>query len=215
MRLISPLVILLLAAPALAEDTPPVAIEFGKMPVGQPPAGFTTALTGKGKPGNWIIAEDAAAPDKIRVLAQTSIDPTDYRFPLCIYDGFAAANVEVETRFKPVSGKVDRAAGIVFRLRDPDNYYVVRANALEDNVRLYRVARGDRRQFAGTSAKVPSGEWQTLRVRAEGDRFEVFLNDRSLFVATDAVFREAGKVGLWTKADSVSHFAELKATPLP
>jgi hypothetical protein len=203
---------LIAAGPALAD---PLTVDFSTMPAGKPPPGFSTALTGKGSPGRWIIAEDAAAPDKMRVLAQTSIDPTENRFPLCIHDAFAARDVDVETRFRPVSGKVDRAAGIVIRLRAPDNYYVVRANALEDNVRLYRVVNGERRQFAGASAKVPSAQWQTLRIRAAGDRFEVFLDGRSLFRAIDGTFLEPGKVGLWTKADSVTHFATLNATPLP
>lgn len=202
---------LMVAAPALAD---PLTVDFSTMPAGQPPSGFSTALTGNGSPGRWIIAEDAAAPDKMRVLAQTSIDPTENRFPLCIHDTFTARDVDVETRFRPVSGKVDRAAGIVLRLRDPDNYYVVRANALEDNVRLYRVVKGERRQFAGASAKVPSAQWQTLRIRAEGERFKVFLDGRSLFTATDRTFLEPGKVGLWTKSDTVTHFAYLQATPL-
>ena len=88
-------------------------------------------------------------------------------------------------RFKPVAGEVDRAAGIAVRLSDPNNYYVVRANALEDNVRLYRMVSGQRSQFAGANAKVPSGKWQELRLVARGSRFEVFLDGKSLYSATD------------------------------
>ena len=216
MRLSAALLLPLLAAAAAAAEEPaPLAIEFGEMRAGEPPAGFTQALTGRGMPGTWIVAEDAAAPDKMRVLAQTGTDPTDDRFPLCIHDNFVARNVDIETRFRPMTGKVDRAAGIVFRLQDADNYYVVRANALEDNVRLYHVVRGDRRQFAGANLRVVTAQWQTLRVRAEEDRFEVFLNGKHLFTATDKTFPDAGRIGLWTKSDSVTHFASLRATPLP
>src|SRR5690242_2540924 len=148
MRLAAALFLPLLAAGAAAAEEPaPLSIEFGEMRAGEPPAGFSQALTGRGMPGTWIVAEDAAAPDKMRVLAQTDTDPTENRFPLCLYDAFSARNVDIEIRFRPMSGKVDRAAGIVFRLEDSDNYYLVRANALEDNVRLYHVVRGERRQF--------------------------------------------------------------------
>ncbi len=117
-------------------------------------------------------------------------------------------------RFKPVSGEVDRAAGIAVRLADRNNYYVVRANALEDNVRLYKVVGGQRRQFAGANIKVPSGVWQELRLTARGDRFEVFLNGKSLYGATDTTFANPGRVALWTKADSVTHFDDLRIQTL-
>ena len=113
-------------------------------------------------------------------------------------------------RFKPVAGEVDRAAGIAVRLSDPNNYYVVRANALEDNVRLYRMVSGRRSQFAGADAKVPSGKWQELRLVARGSRFEVFLDGKSLYSATDTTFPAAGRVALWTKADSVTRFDDLR-----
>ncbi|HTE35407.1 MAG TPA: hypothetical protein VK630_02580 [Reyranella sp.] len=144
------------------------------------------------------------------MLAQTSTDETDYRFPLAVFDQPALQDLDVAVRFKPVSGEVDRAAGIAVRLVDRDNYYVVRANALEDNVRLYRVVKGDRHQFAGANVKVPSGVWQELRLVVRGTRFEVFFEGRSLYVATDAVFATAGRVALWTKADSVTSFDDLR-----
>src|SRR5437764_1953756 len=109
------------------------------------------AITGSGAPAQWELLADATAPSKRKVLAQTSADKTDYRFPLAIFDAPVAADVEVAVKFKPVAGEVDRAAGIAVRLADKDNYYVVRANALEDNVRLYRVVKGQRIQFAGAN----------------------------------------------------------------
>ena len=138
-----------------------------------------------------------------------SADKTSYRFPLCIYDRVVAMDVEVSVTFKPVSGTVDQAAGLVSRYRDRNNYYIVRANALEDNVRLYKVEGGKRRQFAGVNVHVPANQWQTLTLEVRGAHFRVFLNHTLLFAADDATFKEAGKVGLWTKADSVTYFDNL------
>jgi hypothetical protein len=178
------------------------------------PLSFDTALTGKGGPVRWELLQDASAPNGPTVFAETSGDRTDYRFPLAILKGFEAKDVEVKVRFKPVSGKVDQAAGLVVRLQDQDNYYIARANALEDNVRLYKVVDGTRRQFAGTNVKVPVGKWQELGLKAEGDRLTVSLDDKELFSATDRTFAEAGRVGLWTKADSLTHFDDLVARKL-
>ena len=173
------------------------------------PPGITPALTGAGGPVAWAILEDATSPAGPKVLAQTSSDKTDNRFPLAIFEQPRAADVTVAVRFKPVAGEVDRAAGIAVRLSDPDNYYVVRANALEDNVRLYKVVKGQRLQFAGANLKVPSGTWQELRLTARGTRFEVFLNGKSLYSATDTTFTAAGRTALWTKSDSVTYFDDL------
>ena len=185
-------------------------IDFESGQVGALPAGVTTALTGSGGPVKWAIVEDASAPAGPKVLAQTSTDKTDYRFPLAIFGAPVAADVEVVVKFKPVAGEVDRAAGIAVRLTDKDNYYVVRANALEDNVRLYRVVKGQRIQFAGANLKVPSGAWQELRISARGNRFAVSLDGKHLYDATDSAFANAGRVALWTKADSVTHFDDLR-----
>jgi hypothetical protein len=185
-------------------------IDFEGIGLGSLPAGVTTALTGSGGPVAWSVLDDATAPAGPKVLAQTSSDKTDYRFPLAIFDQPVAADLDAAVRFKPVAGEVDRAAGIALRLSDPNNYYVVRANALEDNVRLYKVVKGQRMQFAGANVKVPSGTWQELRLMAQGNRFEVFLNGKSLYNAIDATLTTAGRVALWTKADSVTHFDDFR-----
>jgi hypothetical protein len=169
-------------------------------------ATYTAGLTGSGPPPRWTLIEDGGR----KVLAETSKDTTDYRFALAIFDQPVAADIDVAVRFKPVSGEVDRAAGLAVRLADASNYYVVRANAAEDNVRLYKVAAGQRRQFAGANIKVPTGVWQELRLVARGSRFEVSLNGKSLYSATDTTFTAAGKVALWTKADSVTYFDDLR-----
>jgi hypothetical protein len=197
----------LLAGTASAEGS---RMDFESGQVGGLPPGVTTALTGSGGPVKWAILEDASAPAGPKVLAETSKDTTDYRFPLAIFAEPVAADLDVAVRFKPVSGEVDRAAGLAVRLADANNYYVVRANAAEDNVRLYKVVAGQRRQFAGVNIKVPSGVWQELRLTARGSRFEVFLDGKSLYSATDTTFPAAGKVALWTKADSVTYFDDLR-----
>jgi len=97
----------------------------------------------------------------------------------------------------------------VVRLTDPDNYYVARANALEDNVRLYKVTAGVRRQIAGQNIEVSSGAWHTLGLRAHGDTLAVSYDDVRLIEARDQTFSGSGKVGLWTKSDSLTHFAEI------
>jgi hypothetical protein len=201
------------AAPAWAEGEP-VSVSFAGAQIGALPPGFAIARTGEGAPADWKVVEDDTAADG-RVLAQTSSDRTDYRFPLAIYQPLSAANVEVSVRFKAVAGAVDRAAGIAVRLADRDNYYVVRANALEDNVNLYRVIKGNRSQIQGTRHKVSSGEWHTLGLKVIGDRFVISFDGAELFSASDRSITQAGKVALWTKADSVTRFAMLTITPSP
>jgi hypothetical protein len=187
-----------------------ITLDFDASAVGALPTGFSSAVTGDGGPAAWVVVEDFTAPSGGKVLAQTSTDRTSLRFPLCVYDGFTAPDVTVSVSFKPVSGTVDQAAGLVARYRDKNNYYVVRANALENNVRLYKVEGGNRKQFAGANVKVPSGEWQTLALEVKGTHLRVLLNDALLCQADDATFKNAGKVGLWTKADSVTYFDDLR-----
>jgi hypothetical protein len=193
-----------------AGATEGITLDFDASAVGALPTGLSSAVTGGGGPVSWVVVEDPTAPSGGKVLAQTSTDKTSFRFPLCIYDGFTALDVTVSVRFKPVSGTVDQAAGLVARYRDKDNYYVVRANALENNARLYKVERGKRKQFAGASVKVSSGEWQTLALEVKDTHFRVLFNDALIFEADDATFKNPGKVGLWTKADSVTYFDDLR-----
>jgi hypothetical protein len=197
------------AAAQGGSDVVSFSAELGKLP-----EGFQVARTGKGAPAAWSVVEDSSVPGG-SVLAQTSSDQTDYRFPLAIYDRVNARNVEVSVRFKPVAGRIDRAGGIAVRLADPDNYYVVRANALEDNVNFYRVVQGSRREIHGVGAKVASDQWHTLSIKAEGDRFSIGFDGATLFTANDRTFAGTGKVALWTKADSVTRFDALTIRSLP
>lgn len=191
-----------------------VVADFEKDVPGRPPSGFSFALTGRGKPGVWQVVRDPAGS---HVLAQIDRDETSYRFPVAVLDGVTAQDVELTVRFKPISGSVDQAAGLVWRYRDENNYYIVRANALEGNVVLYKVENGRRADLPlraegrtyGRKVPVPSGQWSRLGVMARGDVFEVRLNGQRLFEVEDTTFTGAGKVGVWTKADSVTWFDDL------
>ena len=200
------------AGPAMAQRR--LRFDFEEAALGAMPSGFVSHLTGGGPPPRWVVLEDPSSPAGARVLAETSRDRTNERYPVAVLAGVEARDVVVSVRFRPVDGRVDQAAGLVARYRDARNYYVVRANALEDNVRLYRVVDGRRIQFAGTDARVPRDRWQALGLRLEGDRMEVSLDGRVLYAATDRTFAGQGQVGLWTKADSLTHFDALEVEVL-
>ena len=188
--------------------------DFEGMATGSPPPGFSLGLAGGGPPPRWVVLEDPSAPAGPRVLAEISRDRTNQRFPVAVVEGFEARHVAVTTRFQPVDGRVDQAAGLVVRYRDARNYYVARANALEENVRLYHLVDGRRTQFAGIDIRVPRDRWQTLGLTVRGDRFEVSLDGQVIFGAADQTFPGLGRVGLWTKADSLTHFDLLEAEAL-
>jgi len=204
-----------IAAVPLASSNPSSAqtVTFADSPVGALPESFESSRTGKGAPAEWKVVSDASA-DGGKALAQLSTDRTDYRFPLAVYKPVSAKDVEVTAHCKPVAGKVDQACGVAVRLSTPDDYYIARANALEDNVRFYRVVKGKREEIRGVNVKVASNEWHTLGLKAEGDRFTVSFDGKQLFTATDKTFADSGKVALWTKADSITHFDRLEIRPL-
>jgi hypothetical protein len=187
-----------------------IIYNFDSDSTGDLPRGFRIALTGGGCQPQWVIKTDDTAPSKPNVVAQTSEDTTDYRFPLLIADDASFRDLDVRVRFKAVSGRVDEAGGLVFRLKDANNYYVVRANALEGNYRLYHVIAGRRVQFAGANFKVTAGAWHELRVEALGNKLTCYFDGAKKIEADDDTFKHAGKIGLWTKADSVTYFDDLK-----
>ena len=189
-----------------------VVVDFEKMKVGQKPEGFEMATTGPGAAGEWFVRADATAPKGKQVLVQLNADPTNGRYPVCIWEDVKAKDVGVTVAFRPISGKVDQAAGIVVRYKDPDNYYVARANGLEDNVRLYKVEGGKRKQLGGVD-KVMSpgaGTWHRLSLKVSGRKLEVGMDGKTLIETTDETFKDAGRVGVWTKADSVTEFDDLR-----
>jgi hypothetical protein len=188
-------------------------ISIAGMQPGAAPPGFSFARTGNGATGDWrVVADPSAAGQK--AIAQLSQDRTDYRFPLAVYQPISAPNVDVVVRFKPVGGTVDQAGGVAVRFADPDDYYVVRANALEDNVRFYRVVNGRRQQIQSANLKVAANQWHTLGLRAEGERFTLSFDGTAIFIAQDSTFAHPGEIALWTKADSVTHFDTIAITPL-
>jgi protein-tyrosine-phosphatase len=212
-----------LAFAAMSAFAQSVRITFDQEKAGESPKGFTTALTGSGNPGVWVVLKDETAPSRGNVLAQTDADKTGYRFPVCVYDGLTVKDADISVKIKAISGVADQGGGVVWRYRDKDNYYVVRANALEDNVVLYKVQNGRREDLPlkgegrtyGRKVKVPSTQWNTLRVTALGPLMTIYFNGTKLYEAEDSTFTEAGRVGLWTKADSVIHFDDLQISRLP
>jgi hypothetical protein len=202
------------AGPPAFAETGAAMIAIDRMTLGSPPAGFTFARTGRGREGEWTVTADPTAVAG-RVIEQSSTDSTDYRFPLAIHESLSASNLNAEIRFKAVAGKIDQAAGIVVRLQDADNYYMARANALEDNVRFYRVVDGRREQLAGSNLRVTPNEWHTIGLRAEAEFFTVSYDGKTLFSVIDKTFVEAGGVALWTKADSITRFDQFTITNLP
>jgi hypothetical protein len=189
-------------------------VDFEGLDTNAPLQGWSFTKTNGGDPPRWAIAIDRTSPMQPQVLAQTSEDGTSGRFPLAIYDATETADGAISVRFKAVSGRVDQAAGLVWRYRDENNYYIVRANALENNVVLYKVENGKRIPLGpvgrsddyGVQHPVPAQQWNTLGVVFDGDKFTVLFDQKPLFEVVDATFTQAGKVGLWTKADSVTYF---------
>jgi hypothetical protein len=188
------------------------AISFESTRVGVAPEGWTATLTGSGDP-KWTVESDETAPSKSKVLKQSG----RATYPLLLKNDTSIKDGFVEVKFKAVAGSQDRAAGIVWRAKDAKNYYVTRANALEDNVVLYKTVKGvrspldivGRKGGYGVNAPVPANTWHSLRIDFRGSRFSVSFNGKQLFEVDDSTFPDAGKIGLWTKADSVTLFDEV------
>jgi hypothetical protein len=202
------LVPVLLSFAVLAGSAEPVKRDFESEAVGAPPVGFDFARTGGGAEGQWVVRVEKGATTN-HVLVQESADPTDYRFPLAVLKQGIYKDVVLGVRARPLSGKVDQGFGLVWRYRDANNYYVTRCNADEDNCTIYHTIAGQRRPFLSKSVKVAKNTWHTLKLEASDDRFVVTFDGSVVLDARDASFKEAGKVGLWTKADSVIEFDDL------
>lgn len=172
---------------------------------GSPPVGWLATQTGDGS-AKWTVERESTAPSGSQVLKQSG--NADY--PVCLATNLSFADGTLEVKFKPMKGEDDQAAGLVWRAKDTRHYYVVRANALEGNVRIYKFVDGKRTQFGGVKKEVAAGRWHTLKLEAVGATFKVWLNGEELFTAEDKTFPEPGAVGLWTKADSQTLFDDLK-----
>jgi hypothetical protein len=180
-------------------------LTFDQDSADSPPAGFEFVRTGQGAEGRWVVRADKDSPTN-HVLVQESADPTDYRFPLAVVKEGSYRDVALAVRARPISGEVDQGFGMVWRYKDVNNYYITRCNADEDNCTIYHTVGGRRRPFQNKSVKVAKYTWHTLKLEATGNHFVVWLNGTKVLDATDDTFKDAGRVGLWTKADSVIQF---------
>jgi len=190
-----------LASVAIMTTTHAETVSFDRDAPGALPAGWRAGVTGRGFP-KWTVEADATAPSKPNVLKQSGSG----FFPWCVRPEVSLETGYVEVKFKPLSGKEDQAGGLVWRWKDGDNYYVARANALENNVSLYYTANGRRNTIKYVDAPVPGNTWHTLRVDFAGAEFLVSLDGRRLFTVRDDALEGPGAVGLWSKADSVTEF---------
>jgi hypothetical protein len=193
--------ILILSTIVLVAATAPEILNFDNATAGQPPEGWTCTKTGSGD-AKWTIEKDDTAPSKPNVLKQSGVAtyPVCFKTDTSLKDGF------VEVKFKPISGKEDQAGGVVWRLKDANNYYIARANALEDNVTIYHTVNGRRTEKKRTNMKVAPAVWHTIRADFAGNHFTVTYDGKQAIEWEDDTFKDPGKVGVWTKADSVTVF---------
>ena len=189
------------AAAAVASSALADTVNFDGLKTGAAPPGWTATQTGKGE-AKWTIEQDDTAPSIPNVLKQSGTAT----YPICIKDDTSLKDGFVEVKFKPVSGMEDQAGGVIWRAKDSDNYYVARANALENNVCIYHTIKGKRTEKKRAEMKVATGQWHTLRVNFMGNHFTVTLDGKQAIEWDDDTYRNAGKVGVWTKADSTTLF---------
>lgn len=218
-RVVGALALGIAATLALAASAAAQTVTFENGTVGKPPGDFEFGLAGEGGPGRWDVVTDKTATGG-KVLAQRSANTAANRFLVAIYKPTVFANGEVSTRCRPISGRVDQACGLIVRAADARNYYIARSNVLESNVRFYRVRDGVRQQLAtAENVRIPRGQWHTLALRVEGNRYTVTLNGKPLHTTEDTTTAEPrpaeGRAGLWVKSDSVTHFERIEIVKLP
>jgi hypothetical protein len=176
-------------------------VNFDSAATGNPPPGWTATKTGTGN-AKWTIEKDETAPSKPNVLKQSGVAT----YPICFKDDTNLKDGFVEVKFKPVAGKEDQAGGVLWRLKDANNYYIARANALENNVTIYHTINGRRTEKKRADVKVATNMWHSLRVDFQGNHFTVTFDGKKALDWDDDTFKDAGRVGVWTKADSVTLF---------
>jgi hypothetical protein len=205
----------LIAAPARI-------VNFDHDSLGKMPLGWTAAMTNQGAAPQWEIRSDPSAPTQPYVFAQISTDPRQDRSPLAILDAVSLRDADISVRLKAVSGREEEGGGLVFRYRDEKNYYVVRADALHDDVALYKVEngrcsaivpRGQPPSQIGVKRDFPPNTWHILKVSVRGNRFQVYVNHRRILQVEDSTYRGPGKVGLSTMGDSVTYFDDFRVYP--
>jgi hypothetical protein len=211
MRFLSLVAVLVFVSTAWAGDPAPKRLSFDKAKVGELPAGWKSGVTGKADGSAWKIVEDKTAPGGPLVLAQTSKSPGSV-FNLCIAEEGKYKDVDISVAFKAMAGNQDQGGGIIWRVQDNNNYYVVRMNPLEDNFRFYTVVGGKRKELVSEDIKAEAGKWHTMRVVHKGNKIQCYLNGKKLIETTDDTIPQAGKIGLWTKADAQTYFADVQIT---
>ncbi len=203
------------AVPIMLADT---TFSFSNNEIGKIPNGWSQYFTARGERTEWKIVDDSGN----KVLAQLSQDNPNYHFNEIVFDGFKIRNAELKVRIKGVKGNMDQGGGFVWRFIDADNYYVVRANPLEDNVVLYKVENGKRTDLPlinkgktyGVDVEPLGSGWNDLKLTVVDNLFTVYLNNTQLFQVEDNTFTKAGKIGLWTKADALTYFDDFQVIPL-
>lgn len=203
------------------------AFNFGEFPIDQTPPGFRSAVTGTGKAGDWKVIWDEVAPalaplsprarsDARRgVLAQLARDPTNFHFPILVYEGETFGDFTLTTRFKTVGGAIAQLAGVVFRYQNEKNYYALFASSLENRFRFFKVVDGKVGTQIGPEVPIAKDEWHEMTVKCEGNRIHCLLEGKELIpMITDSTFT-VGKIGFWTKSDAVSYFVDAKVTYAP
>jgi len=197
-----------IAIAALAGGAGAETVDFDQDPTGALPESWKAGVTGRGR-ARWTVEAVADAPSPPNVLKQSG--RADFLW--CVRAARSLADGFVEVKFKPLSGREDQAGGIVWRWKDGDNYYVARANALENNVSLYYTEGGRRTTIKYVDAPVAGNAWHTLRAEFKGSHIRVVLDGKPYIELDDAHIDGAGAVGVWTKADSVTLFDDFSHGP--
>jgi hypothetical protein len=209
------MMVALAGATLAAEERKERTIKFSKDDLGKVPTGWKAEKTGKGDGSVWKTVEDDTALSKSDyVLAQTAEGPNNL-FNVCVLEDSNYKDVELSVSFKPIAGKNDQGGGFVWRYRDKNNYYLARSNPAgkASSFAVYKVENGKRSQFKGISLpKVPVGEWHTLKVKMSGDQIECYFDGKKELEVKDSTFKEAGKVGLWSKSDAQTRFDGFKVS---
>jgi hypothetical protein len=203
--------VICLTAPLWAADEPDV-VQFAEDRVGIAPTDFDFGVTGHGDAGRWSIVRDVTAASGV-ALEQSSNDPTEDRFDFAVYRSLCLKNFAVSARVKLISGTM-KSAGLTFRFLDSKNYYVLVENALEGRVDIFIVKDGNMKRVSGRDADVVTDHWQKLKLIADVDRFDVWLDESFLLTVWDRAILTEGGIGLWTREDNVTRFDQFEITPL-
>ena len=173
------------------------------------PVGFQTGTLFDGRPaGEWQVISTAQAKSAPNVLAQIQNKGAEHAYKLVLLEGTSSSNINMAVSFFAVDGKADMGGGLIWRAADDRNYYLTRANPLEQNIRIYHVVKGVRRMLQNSDRTIEVKKWHTFRVRANGCRLQVFYDEKTVFDLCDHTFKE-GKIGLWTKSDAITYFDDL------